>query len=59
MSDAHKNPLEPENPVMVEISKEKLDELLNSKALEVGEKFRIIRSIEIHPGSVISRQYDR
>jgi hypothetical protein len=55
----YKNPKEPQNPVMVEISKETLEKLLNDKIVEVGQNFRVIKTLEIHPGSVIAKQYDR
>jgi hypothetical protein len=58
MSDA-KNPKEPLNPVMVEISKDTLEKLLSEKIVEIGKNFRVIKTLEIHPGSVIAKQYDR
>ena len=38
-----------------EISKEQLEELLKSK----GKNLREIKTLEINPGSVIAKQYDR
>jgi hypothetical protein len=54
-----KNPKEPKDPVLVEISKGTLEELLKSKGLAIGKNVRVIKALEISPGSVIAKQYDR
>ncbi len=45
--------------VVVEISEEKLKELLDSAELKIGRDVRVVKGLEIRPGSIIARQYDR
>ena len=45
--------------VVVEISEEKLKELLDSAELKIGRDIRVVKGLEIRPGSIIARQYDR
>jgi hypothetical protein len=49
----------PNEPVLVEISKSKLEELLKSQDLVVGKNVRVVKTLEIAPGAVMARQYDR
>lgn len=49
----------PKGAVLVEISKATLDKLLNDATLEVGRNVRVIKALEISPGAVIAKQYDR
>lgn len=44
---------------IVEISKDKLTELLKKADLKIGKNVRVIKGLEIKPGAVIARQYDR
>lgn len=54
-----KRPLEPKQPVLVEISKGTLQELLKANQLTIGQNVRLIKGLEISPGSIIAKQYDR
>lgn len=54
-----KTPKSPKGAVLVEISKAALDKLLNDATLEVGRNVRVIKALEINPGAVIAKQYDR
>ena len=49
----------PRQAVLVEISKSSLDKLLADAVLEVGKNVRVIKALEINPGAVIAKQYDR
>lgn len=44
---------------IVEISEEKLEELLSKAQLEIGKNVRVLKGLEIRPGSIIAKQYDR
>lgn len=49
----------PRKAVLVEISKPALEKLLRQATLEVGKNVRVIKALEISPGAVIAKQYDR
>ena len=51
--------LEKSDKVIVEISRDRLSELLKKADLKVGENIRIVKGLEIQPGAVIAKQYDR
>lgn len=42
-----------------EISESALDQLLKSADLKIGKSVRVIKALEIQPGAVIAKQYDR
>ena len=49
----------PKDSVLVDISKSTLQELLKANQLTIGKNVRLIKGLEISPGSIMSRQYDR
>ena len=57
--DSKKQTFDRADKVIVEISQERLQELLAKADLKIGENIRIIKGLEIQPGSVIAKQYDR
>jgi hypothetical protein len=42
-----------------ELSNEALDNLLKGADLKAGKSVRVIKTLEIRPGAVIAKQYDR
>lgn len=49
----------PRKAVLVEIAQASLDKLLKEATLEIGKNVRLIKALEINPGAVIAKQYDR
>lgn len=50
-------PVEQSQPA--ELSGDALDNLLKSADLKAGKSVRVIKTLEIRPGAVLARQYDR
>lgn len=48
-----------EEKLIVEISRDRLEELLKRADLKVGENVRIVKGLEISAGSIFAKQYDR
>ncbi|MEW8290623.1 MAG: hypothetical protein AB2672_08810 [Candidatus Thiodiazotropha endolucinida] len=44
---------------IVEISEDKLKELLSKTDLKLGKDIRVLKGLEIKPGAVVAKQYDR
>ncbi len=47
------------NAGLVEISEEKLMELLNDADLSIAGGVQVVTSLEIRAGAMVARQYDR
>jgi hypothetical protein len=56
---SEQKPADDQKKRMVEIDEDKLEELLKSSELEIGKNVRVIKALEIGPGSIIAKQYDR
>jgi hypothetical protein len=44
---------------IVEISNATLERLLKQSELKIGKNVRVVKALEIQPGAIIARQYDR